>query len=612
MLLKDHSFLNSKTSYKWNRIGTKRRAGVALPLFSVYSKKSTGIGEIPDLRYIIDWCSQTGTSVLQLLPLNEVGDDFAPYNAVSTFALDPMYLSLKRLRAADLKPFSKELRALKKKFPKGKGKVNYQIKNEKLVLLKKIFESADPGKIEKYQKFVNQNIHWLKYFSLFKILTELNEGRNWQDWELKYKYISSLTTEKLIHTCSVEINFQYWLQWQLYEQLITVKKYAKRKNVFIMGDLPFLVSRNSADVWAYKNYFKLTLSSGAPPDMYFSKGQRWGMPPYNWENITADNFGYITQRLKYAENFYDMFRIDHFVGLFRVWTIDLKTPEEYGGLYGKFDPEDENFWEDHGRKILTVMNESSTMLPCAEDLGTVPKCSAKVLKEFGVPGINVQRWEKSRGGNYNFLPADEYRVNSAATVSTHDSSSLPAWFENEAGSIDRLSFKLLCDDLNIKEDRYFNVLKELFDENFSNENRLHWKKNISNVYVLLQTLRLNYNEAKKIIDMYLSSFNEKGKFLRYIGLNEKNENLDPDNFIKNTLEKISSTNSIFSIQLLMEYLYLDKDILKNFSGNDFRINFPGTVSGNNWSLVIPVSLEELKELSINKIIRDINVSTERL
>ncbi|MBK8549781.1 MAG: 4-alpha-glucanotransferase [Ignavibacteria bacterium] len=607
-----HSLLNSKTKDKWKRIGTERRAGVALPLFSVYSKKSTGIGEIPDLRFVIDWCSHTGMSVLQLLPLNEVGDDFAPYNAVSTFALDPMYLSLKRLRGADLKLFSKELRALKKRFPKGQGKVNYQIKNEKLVLLKKIFESSDPGKIERYQEFVNKNVHWLKYFSLFKILTDLNEGKNWQDWELKYRYISSLTTEKLIHTYSVEINFQYWLQWQLYEQLINIKKYAMRKNVFIMGDLPFLVSRNSADVWAYKNYFKLSLSSGAPPDMYFSKGQRWGMPPYNWENITADNFGYISQRLKYAENFYDMFRIDHFVGLFRVWTIDLKTPEEYGGLYGKFDPEDENFWEDHGRKILTVMNESTAMLPCAEDLGTVPKCSEKILKEFGVPGINVQRWEKTRGGNFNFLPADEYRINSAATVSTHDSSSLPAWFEYEAGTIDRLSFKLLCDDLNIKEDRYFNVLKELFDENFSNENRLHWKKSISNVYVLLQNLKLNYNEAKKIIDMYLSSFNEKGKFLRYVGLNEKNENPDPDNFIKSTLEKISSTNSIFSIQLIMEYLYLDEDILKNFSGNDFRINFPGTVSGNNWSLVIPLPLEELKELETNNVIKDINLRTGRI
>ncbi len=154
-----------------------------------------------------------------------------------------------------------------------------------------------------------------------------------------------------------------------------------------MGDLPFLVSRDSADVWAYKNYFKLTLSSGAPPDMYFSMGQRWGMPPYSWDNIEAGNYSYIRERLLYAENFFDMFRIDHFIGLFRVWTIDLKTPEELKGLYGRFDPEDNYYWEEHGKKILEVINNSTTMLACAEDLGTVPDCSDKVLKEFSVTSI---------------------------------------------------------------------------------------------------------------------------------------------------------------------------------------------------------------------------------
>ena len=162
-----------------------------------------------------------------------------------------------------------------------------------------------------------------------------------------------------------------------------------------MGDIPFLVSKNSADVWAYKNYFKLDLSSGAPPDMYFSNGQRWGMPPYNWTNIAADNYAYIRHRLNYAQNFYNMFRIDHFVGLFRIWTIENKTPEEYGGMAGHFDPENENEWEHHGRTILSEMNQSTDMLPCAEDLGTVPVCSDKILKEFGVTGISVQRWEKN-------------------------------------------------------------------------------------------------------------------------------------------------------------------------------------------------------------------------
>ncbi|HMS35180.1 MAG TPA: 4-alpha-glucanotransferase [Ignavibacteria bacterium] len=607
-----NSLLNSKTSEKWKKTGIRRRAGVALPLFSVFSDKSIGIGEIPDLRYIIDWCCQTGMSVLQLLPLNEVGNDFAPYNSISTFALEPMYISIKKLRKADLSPFRKELRSLRKRFPKGGDRVNYEIKNEKLKLLRKIFATVDLKSISKYNEFVSRNIHWLKYYSLFKILTGLNDGRNWNEWELKYQYVSSLTSQKVLHAHNDEVEFQYWLQWQLYEQLITIKKYAKRKNVLIMGDLPFLVSRNSADVWAYKNYFKLNLSSGAPPDVYFSKGQRWGMPPYNWENIAADNYSYLKERLVYAENYFDMFRIDHFVGLFRVWTIDLKTPPEYAGFYGIFDPEDERQWEDHGSRILGIMNSSTSMLPCAEDLGTVPACSEKVLKEFGITGINVQRWEKTKSGNFHFLPPDEYRINSVATVSTHDSSSLPGWWKYEAGTVDELSFKLSCEKLNVKDHRYLNLLSMLFVNEDSETGKIKWRKEVSNVYRLLEILEMNYDEAKEITEIYLSSFGEKNNFRRYIGLDEKTELADPVSFIKNTLEMINSTSSVFSIQLIMEYLYLDKNTLEKYSGWNQRINFPGTVDGNNWSMVIPFALEELKDLKINDTISDILKKSDRI
>jgi 4-alpha-glucanotransferase len=600
--VKYSQLLNSKTSSKWQRIGISRRAGVALPLFSVYSKNSVGIGEIPDLRFVIDWCSQTGMSIVQLLPLNEVGDDFAPYNALSTFALEPMYLSFRKLRKVNLEPFRKDLRELKKNFPKGDVKVDYGIKNEKLRLLRKIFDATNTDEIENFRLFVDKNFHWLKYYSIFKVLARINHNKSWNDWELKHKYISSFAAEKIRTDNSDEIEFYYWLQWQLYEQLITIRKYAKRSNVLIMGDLPLLVSRNSADVWAYKNYFKLDLASGAPPDMYFSSGQKWGMPPYDWADIEADNYGYIRERLKYAENFYDMYRIDHFVGLFRIWTIDLKTPEEFGGLFGKFDPEEEYYWEEHGRKILSVMNDSTSMLPCAEDLGTIPECSERILNEFGVTGINVQRWEKSHGGNYNFLNPEDYRINSAATVSTHDSSSLPAWWKNEAGSTDALSFKSICEKKNITGNDFLYLRENLFEAEETEMGKLFWKKEISNVYVLLSVLRLNFQEAAEIINVYLSSFDEKNKFLKYIGLKEASGSKPPADFMKRSLEKISSADSIFSIQLIMEYLYLDKNILAEFSGEDFRINSPGTVNENNWSMVIPVSLESLKDMDINLII----------
>jgi len=601
--LNTDQFKYSRTSEKWERIGIRKRAGTALPLFSVYSSKSTGIGEIPDLRLLIDWCGATGLSILQLLPLNETGNDFSPYSAISTFAIDPVYICIRRLRMTDLVPFRKELRELKKSFPKKNIKVNYDIRKEKLKLLRKIFDSEYSSGSEKFDRFVNENIQWLKYYALFKILSDLHKGKAWQDWEWKYKYLSSLNAEKIIKQKADEVKFHYWVQWQLFEQLTTVKKYADRKKILIMGDIPFLVSGNSADVWAYKNYFKLDLSSGAPPDMYFSGGQRWGMPPYNWFNIAADNYGYIRHRLKYAENFYSMFRIDHFIGLFRIWTIENKTALETGGLKGRFDPENENEWEQHGRTILSEMNQSTEMLPCAEDLGTVPVCSDKILKEFGVTGISVQRWEKTPALNYNFIPPEKYRSNSVSVLSTHDSSTLPVWYETEAGCADEFFFRKFFEEKGFSAEKVSELKSKLFNLQKSKGGKLLWRKEITNVYQLLNIIELSYDHAREFVDTYMSGYSEKLKYCRYIGYEGNKEMPVTAEFISKSIKKIFECNSIFSIQLMQEYLYLDKDFLKNFSTAEYRINSPGTVNDQNWTIRIPIPLEEILSLQINQVLK---------
>jgi 4-alpha-glucanotransferase len=598
--------LHSLTADKWRQIGINRRAGVVVPLFSIYSRNSIGIGEIPDLKKIVDWCRKCGMSLLQLLPLNDFGNYPAPYNAISTFAIEPAYLSLKNLTGTTVTEFKDELILLRKKYPKRNLKVNYEIKSAKIELLKKIFLKSSM-KNEKFQKFIFENEHWLKYYVLFKIIYEAQSGIDWEKWDFKFKYFSSAVIKKILDENEEEKLFHYWIQWQLYEQLREVKSYANENGVFLMGDLPFLVSRNSADVWAYKNYFKLDVASGAPPDMFFSNGQKWGMPPYDWFNIAADNFNYIKQRLQYAENFYDMFRIDHFIGLFRLWTIDLKLPEEFGGLYGRFDPEDDRIWETHGRSILKVMNDSTAMLPCAEDLGTVPDCSYNVLNEFGIPGIDVQRWKKEwRKGSFEFIPSENYRLNSSAAISTHDSSFLPQWWKSEAGTVDEQSFNLLCEKLKLD----YSWLRENL---FQNENippgKLLWKDEIDSPEKLLKIIDKKYSEAHELVHMYLISFNEKEKFLKYIGY-EKYLKLSTK-FIRSSLEKISSSSSIFSIQTIMDWLYLDKNFLKDHSDVNYRINSPGIVSDMNWSIRIPYSTSELLNLDINDTIKKINLKHDR-
>ncbi|MBK6506405.1 MAG: 4-alpha-glucanotransferase [Ignavibacteria bacterium] len=242
------------------------------------------------------------------------------------------------------------------------------------------------------------------------------------------------------------------------------------------------------------------------------------------------------------------------------------------------------------------MNECTSMLPCAEDLGTVPDCSDPTLRDFGITGMNVQRWEKKWAGFSTFLPPEDYRENSNAVISTHDSSSFPDWFEREAGTVDKAAFTAICESKGLSAARIDKLTAELFETLNSKENMLRWKPEISNVYVLLEKFNADYSEIQDVINLYLSSYNERKVFLKYLGHNSNTLSTSPS-LVRKNLAKILDTDSIFSIQLLMEYLFLDKKILNKHKYS--RINSPGTISGNNWSSVIPCSLNELIKSEIN-------------
>lgn len=666
-----------------------RLSGVTVPLFSIYSEKSMGIGEFPDLKILIDWCNKSGLRIVQLLPLNDMGFDNSPYNSISSFALDPVYLNLKQIKNIGSQPLNYESYLSLDNFDKQKpkDKVDYSIKKHKIEYLRSIFskisaelsfnlsdvQKAKPSKtrpdfssnitgIKNFYKFVAENKYWIHHYVLFKVLKEVYQDRPWEDWDRVYKYLEFDLLDKVLEEHKEIIYFYYWIQWNAYLQLNEVKKYAEEKGVYIMGDIPLLVSRDSADVWQNQKYFKLNLSSGAPPDMYFSKGQRWGTPPFNRESLEEDNYTYIKERLKYTQNFYHLFRIDHFVGLFRIWTIDINTPVEYAGFYGKYDPEDSTKWEENGRKLLSVMLENTIMLPCAEDLGTVPECSYKVLNDFNLPGTDVQRWTKTKDRKYKFLSPRKYRKNSVAVLSTHDSATFVEWFYKEAGTIDNNLFNRLCIEKGICQEKLVQVKNELFintpcfnegiieslipdsqqivpaqiTEREYFTRRLKWKNNIDKVYKLISSFDLDYERIRDIIELYLNSFDEKKKFLYFIIFEDnpekkeavKNKNFKTEEemllhtlntdfkvdvgFIKKVLLNICSASSFFSIQLLQDWLCLDEEFLAYSKHKSFRINLPGVVDDDNWTVKIPFSLEKLNKLHINRTIKNINRQTERI
>ena len=601
----DYSFLlNTKTADKWHKIGAKCRAGIAVPLFSVYSENSIGIGEIPDLKLLIDWCNKTGMTILQLLPLNDVGNDFAPYSSISTFALDPMYLSIKLLRDVDINKYIDKLKELKNKFRPLFGRVNYKIKKAKLDILWDIYINSTLNNITELNNFILNNDYWLKDYALYKVIIESLPDSRWEFWNSSVKYrnfdaLNEIETENM-----KRINFFYWVQWQLYEQMKEIKHFAASKGVFIMGDLPFLVSRESADVWAHKNYFRLDLSAGAPPDMYFALGQKWGMPPFDWDKIANEGFLYLKERLKYAENFYNMYRIDHFVGLFRVWTSSIND----NSPTGSYLPYEEYLWETHGRRILDEMINSSSMLPCAEDLGTVPECSYKVLSEYGIPGIDFQRYMKS---NFNFRSPYEYRSNSCAVLSTHDSTFFVNWWQFEAGTIDEKLFEIMFFSQSSDVQHYKYVKETLFNLQVSMNGRLRWNEFVSSVDVMFSILRPSPEKTNDFSYIYMESFGEKQKFMNFLGINNFNEDISLE-LVKSALVKANESCSIFSIQLLHEYLCLDPGLINKISRKNYRINVPGKVSKNNWSLILPVSIEKLLDLDINVEIKDIISLTSRV
>ena len=600
--------LNTASGDKWKRIGTQKRAGLLVSLFSVYSKKSIGIGDFNDLRLLIDWAHQTGNSIIQLLPLNEVGPVYCPYDSISSFALEPAYICLEKIPQANNASIKKKIKQLKSEFPVGNTYVNYRVKKGKITLLWEMFSADNDNRSLEFKKFCKDNSYWLEDFALFKVLKDSQEGKAWYEWQEIYKNRKRLALDSFKQEHEREITFQAWIQWQLYRQFKEAKKYAAAKKILLKGDLPILVSRDSADVWAHPEFFKLEFAAGAPPDMYCAKGQRWGMPTYNWEKIAAGGYRYLVEKLKYAQNFHDILRIDHVVGLFRIWSIPYNEPLENQGLNGFFDPKDEHKWGQHGRNILSVMLGNTKMLLCAEDLGVIPKVCTDTLREFGIPGNDVQRWTKEWKIKHDFLGSKDFRLLSVAMLSTHDTTNWPAWWENEAGTVDEGLFIRKCSDH--RQIDFHKVKAKLFDLTRSGHGRLRWLNSIDSVDKLIGILGKKKEELADFIDIYKNSYHEREKLWKQLKLKGALREKADAEILRAVLKITLDSQAIFCINSLIDYLFVSNI----FKGDPYpyRINTPSTISEKNWSLTIPIPLEELLKHKVSKEIRNMISSSGRI
>ena len=414
---------------QWRRIGTDRRLGIAVPLFSLRSSRSAGIGDVADLEMLVDWCVEIGASVVQLLPLNDLGTDSAPYCAISAFALDPVHVALDRLdevqRDAALRDRVRGLSQVLERAPR----VDYTaVRREKMAVLEAAFAVGREALSDAagFEGFVAANRDWLEDYVLYRTLREENGWASRESWGPDYAGADARAAFAGEH--AERLQFHRWVQWTLDRQLSAARAYAQARGVLLKGDIPILVGRDSADVWCHPEIFRLDTGAGAPPDYYAEDGQNWGFPTYDWPTLWDDDCRWWRRRLEVAERYFDLYRVDHVVGLFRIWTVPQGEKTARNGV---FVPADEAEWGAHGRRILEMMLAAADMLPLAEDLGTIPDVCRETLVDLGICGLKVARWEKRYKSDGRFIPPAAFPALSVATLSTHDSETLRGWWQAE-------------------------------------------------------------------------------------------------------------------------------------------------------------------------------------
>ena len=348
-------------------------AGVAVPVFSLRSEDSCGIGEFLDLKKLADWCVMTGLKLIQILPINDTTTDGGwsdsyPYKSISTKALHPIYLNL-----------------------------------EKVGVLK---DEADRQRFKELKKELNTK-EFVDYPAVF---------------ETKMWYLKKVYAQKR----GKKPDFYEFLQQQCDKQLSEAVDYLHDRGIMLKGDLPIGVSSDSDDVKQQPHLFNLDMETGAPPDTFSAKGQNWGFPTYNWAAMEAEGFQWWKDRVAWFKKYFDALRIDHILGFFRIWEIPKGSPD---ASFGHYSPEDPRTWEIEGRKRLQTIFGDNSLLICGEDLGMVAPCVPGVMRELGILSLEVQRMPKNSSRPFSDPRENPYL--SVDTTGTHDMPTIRGWWEQD-------------------------------------------------------------------------------------------------------------------------------------------------------------------------------------
>jgi 4-alpha-glucanotransferase len=414
-------------------LGHARHAGVLVPLFSMPSTSSWGVGEIADLPVMAACLRECGLDMLQLLPLNEMapGQD-SPYCSMSAFALDPIYISVARI------PEFRALGGVDHLAPGTRDRlrdvqdalvVQYQevrrIKDEALAAAFRHFVAAewqrDTRRAREFEAFRREQAWWLCDYALFRALHERFDARAWTEWPAALRDRDEAGLQRARGELVDRTLFFEYLQWIASEQWQEARR--DPSGVELFGDLPFMVSLDSADVWVRQTQFDLDAQVGVPPDAFSATGQAWGLPVYRWDAHERDEYRWLRERARRTAELYDGCRVDHLVGFYRTYAI----PRDGEPFFVPADPEEQIA---QGERLMKIFCSSGCRI-IAEDLGTVPDYVRRSQARLGVPGFKVLRWERDWDApGQPFRDPASYPAASVAMTGTHDTEPMRGWWEH--------------------------------------------------------------------------------------------------------------------------------------------------------------------------------------
>ena len=433
-----------------------RRAGILVPLFSIPSTHSWGIGEIGDIEPLARWLHGAGQRILQLLPINEMPpEERSPYSALSAMAIDPQFISVAALEdfeaiggeAALDASVREQLDAVRVA-----AAIDYAtVRAVKEHALRRSFAhfrdrewAGGTRRASAFSAFCAGQCWWLDDYALFRALHARYGERAWTEWPAPLRDRDSPALEAARTELADDIMFRRYLQWVAGGQWRLARERAGAVSLF--GDLPFMVCGDSADVWARQDEFRVDAAVGVPPDAFSATGQDWGLPVYRWDVFAERDFAWLRQRARRNADLYEGYRIDHLVGFYRTYFRNGR------GETG-FTPPDQAAQLALGERVLNVFMDSGAEI-IAEDLGVVPDFVRASLAALGVPGYKVLRWERQWDEpGQPFRDPATYSPASVATSGTHDTEPMTIWWENATNDEKRavLAIPSVCARLGVDD-----------------------------------------------------------------------------------------------------------------------------------------------------------------